>query len=268
PGHRSEGHQKLRLDRLEEPGKLLPLEKRADREGDPRGFATPDGEMRFGKVRQNEGDRVAALDPEAAKEIARLGDAAEQLAMRPDRRLFEPARLSEKCERGRVRRDRRAGAQHVVGRRRNVPLRERRALDGEHVVISRDRHRSDAPAVNCSNFRHGAPPALWISRSASRARCAAFTPREAARDLPTRAPWLPPPLRRSRAESPRPRPNPPRAKSSRPRGRATSLPASLSRRRRGSKGSARDGNGNGPWRVPRSDRAQEGPTASTASSPS
>ena len=65
----------------------------------------------------------------------------------------------EKRERGRVGRDRRPGPQHLVGRRRNVPLGERHALDGEHVVISRDRHRSDPPAVKCCNFRHGAPPA-------------------------------------------------------------------------------------------------------------
>src|SRR5208283_3908106 len=45
-----------------------------------------------------------------------LDDAAEELAVRPDRRLLEPTCLSEKSERGRVRRDRRAGAQHVVGR--------------------------------------------------------------------------------------------------------------------------------------------------------
>ena len=98
--------------------------------------------MRFGKVRQDESDRVAALDPEATKEISRLGDAVEQLPMRPDRRLLEAAHLGEKGERGRLGRDRRPRPQHLVGRGRNVPLGKRRALDGEHVVISSNLHRS------------------------------------------------------------------------------------------------------------------------------
>ena len=100
PGRRGERHQKLRLDRLQKPRQLLPLKERADREGDPRGLAAPDGEMRFGKVRQDEGDRVAALDPEAAKEIAGLGDAPEELAMRPDRRLFERLASAKKVSAG------------------------------------------------------------------------------------------------------------------------------------------------------------------------
>ena len=42
PGRRGERHQKLRLDRLQEPGELLRLEERTDREGDARGLAAPD----------------------------------------------------------------------------------------------------------------------------------------------------------------------------------------------------------------------------------
>src|SRR5208283_3908105 len=45
------------------------IEERADREGDPRRFAAPDGEMRFRQVRQDEGDRVVALNPQATEEI-------------------------------------------------------------------------------------------------------------------------------------------------------------------------------------------------------
>ena len=76
-GRRGERHQKLRLDRLQKPRQLLRLKQRTDREGDARGFAAPDRQMRFRQVRQDEGDRVVALDPEATKEIARLGDAPE-----------------------------------------------------------------------------------------------------------------------------------------------------------------------------------------------
>ena len=43
--------------------------------------------MRLGQVRQDESDRVVALDAEAAKQIAGLRDAPKELAMRPDGRV-------------------------------------------------------------------------------------------------------------------------------------------------------------------------------------
>ena len=103
PGRRGEGDQKLRLDRLEECGKCSP-QGAADREGDPRGLAAPDREMRFGKVRQDEGDRVAALDPSRRKRLPAW--VMRRNSSRCDQTVvLELARLSEKGERGRVRRD-------------------------------------------------------------------------------------------------------------------------------------------------------------------
>ena len=111
---------------------------------------------RFGRMKATASLRST---PRRRKRLPAWVMRRKQLAVRPDRRLLEAAYAGEKGERGRVGRDRRAGAQHIVGRRRDFPLRERHALDREHVVISSDRHRSDPPPVKCCNVRHGAPPA-------------------------------------------------------------------------------------------------------------
>ena len=165
---RSERDEKLRLDRPEEPSQLSSLEERADREGDPRRLSAPDCKMSLGQVREDERHGVAALDPETAEEVARLRDAAKEVAIRPDRRPFEAGDIDEERQRRRVRFDRRAPPQHLIGRLRKVPLRERRALDGEHVLTGGDRHRLVPEIAGCS-LRHGllaSPISLTSQRAA------------------------------------------------------------------------------------------------------
>jgi hypothetical protein len=155
PGARREGHEDLRARRREQGPERGAFEERVERHDDAGGLAAPDREMGLGQVRQHQRDDGVVGRAEAMEEVGRLRDAGHERAVRPRLWLSMRVHGREEAQRGRVRIDRRAAPDELVGARRQ--LRRAARLDGLDV------HEARNPAHSNARCRRHRASRSWVA---------------------------------------------------------------------------------------------------------